>query len=81
MRQGKASGLAARRAAVLGRSQPDRRVVENRTARRRAGLRGDQQVDTPALFEGAVGPDALHHHHILLQAVEEFHLDDQRPRS
>src|SRR3546814_12412392 len=45
---------------------------------RPAGIGAGQEVDAAAFLEGAVWPDALDHHHVRLQAIEEGRADDER---
>src|SRR5436190_22466107 len=51
-----------------GSSQPDRGVVEDRTAAGQAGVGAGQQIDADALLEGMVRPQPLDDHDPLLHA-------------
>src|SRR6266851_10266422 len=60
----------------IGRTQPDRSVVEYRAAARQAGIGASQQIDADALLESAVRPQPLDDDDAKLHPVEAADMDD-----
>src|ERR1700692_3065397 len=56
-------------------ANPNGGIVKHRAAHGRRGIVTDQRVDADAVLKIRIGPDALHHDHTGLQAIEALRMN------